>query len=76
MPRLHRRRLVRRKGRNRPQQSFAVTKRKSKLFQVAVGEIDEHVHVDFAVSKLILVPPEAEITKPHPDVHGRLGRSL
>jgi hypothetical protein len=72
MARLRQRRFTRRKCRNRPQQSFAVAERNSELFEVAVGEIGEHIHIDLTVSKLILVLPEAEIAKPHPHVHGPL----
>jgi len=56
---------------DRLQQPFAVAERQSELFEIAIGEIGEHVHVDRIVAKGGLVAAEAETAKPPADVHGR-----
>ena len=63
-------------ARDRPQQSFTIAERHPKLFEVAVGEIGEHVHVDCVVAKGGLVLTEAESAKPNADIHGRAPHGL
>jgi hypothetical protein len=56
---------------DRVEKSFAVAQQQSELFEVAVLEIGEHVHLDCVVAKGGLVLTEAETTKPHAEIHGR-----
>jgi len=67
---------VRRTGRYGPQQSFAVAERDAELFEVAVGEVGEHVRVDLVVSKLLPVLTEAETAQPFADIHSRAPHGL
>ena len=53
------------------QQSFAVAERDAELFEVAVSEIGEHVHIDLVVAKLLPVLTEAKSAQPFADIHSR-----
>ena len=58
---------------NRLQDALAVAERQTELFEVALGQLANDIHVDQVVAKCGLMPFKTKASEPSGDVHDVLG---
>jgi hypothetical protein len=66
---------VRRRGSEVPdrfEQAFAVTERDAELLEVALGQLRQHLGVDFALAERGLILTQAKASQPTSEIHHRV----